>query len=229
MNNRQQSTIVEDLGLTSYGDVLSYQRELLTKKQDRAPSEGPCTHHLLYCEHKSVYTFGKSAKHENLLAQPGLLKRIQAELYETDRGGDVTYHGPGQLVVYPIFDLNALGIGPKQYIYQLEESVIRCLADFGIIAERLEKATGVWIGQGTENERKICAMGIRISRGISMHGLALNVNTGLSYFKHIHPCGLTDKGVASMKKELGRPIAIKKVKDRLNEKIIQTFELHLCH
>ncbi len=143
------------------------------------------------------------------------LAAVGAELFHVDRGGDITYHGPGQLVCYPILNLEDFHLGLKEYIHILEEAVIRVCASYGVKAGRVEKATGVWLDEGTPNERKICAIGVRSTHFITMHGLALNVNTDLRYFSYIHPCGFIDKGVTSLAKETGRQIPMREVTDRL--------------
>jgi lipoyl(octanoyl) transferase len=158
---------------------------------------------LILCEHTHVFTFGISADRNNLIVNPEFLIKIEAEVYETDRGGDITYHGPGQLVGYPIINLRKHGIGVKKYVSTLEQSIINALATFEILAYQMEGLTGIWVGQ-KGSERKIGAIGIRIRNGVSMHGFALNVTTDLSYFQHIVPCGITDKNVTSIHQEIGR-------------------------
>ncbi|MFY9597204.1 MAG: lipoyl(octanoyl) transferase LipB [Dysgonamonadaceae bacterium] len=161
------------------------------------------TQTLILCEHPHVITLGKHGNSNNLLLPTENLRKRGVEFFYTDRGGDITYHGPGQLVVYPIFDLDAFEIGLKSYIFKLEEVVIRLLNDYGIKAERMPGATGVWLETDSDkNARKICAIGVRSSHFVTMHGLALNVNTDLSYFSLINPCGFIEKGVTSIQKEL---------------------------
>jgi lipoyl(octanoyl) transferase len=172
-------------------------------------------HKLLFVQHPHVYTLGKSGHISNMLA-------ADAEVVRVDRGGDITYHGPGQWVVYPIFRLDTLGICIKEYMYRLEEVIIQTLAEYGIKGERLEKYTGVWL-DAVASPRKICAMGVRCSEHVTMHGLALNVNTDLSYFSRINPCGFTDKGVTSMQKELGTMFDIEKVKKSIIKNIYYLF------
>jgi lipoyl(octanoyl) transferase len=147
------------------------------------------------------------------------LQAIGATLFHIDRGGDITFHGPGQLVAYPILDLEHYGLGLKAYIHRLEEAVIRTCAAYGVKGDRVEGATGVWLDVGTPRERKICAIGVRSSRFVTMHGLALNVNTDLNYFRYIHPCGFIDKGVTSLAVECGGPVDMQEVKDRLSREI----------
>lgn len=158
---------------------------------------------LILCQHNHVYTFGKSAERNNLLISESFLKSINAQVFETDRGGDITYHGPGQLVGYPIINLRKHGLGVKKYVELLEQSIIDTLAKFGIVAYQIPSLTGIWVGAKNEVKRKIGAIGIRVKNGVSMHGFALNVSTDLSYFNHIVPCGIADKEVTSIEKELG--------------------------
>ena len=159
--------------------------------------------HIILCEHPHVYTLGRSGK------------AVGASLYHIDRGGDITYHGPGQLVCYPILNLEEFSLGLKEYVHLLEEAVIRVCASYGITAGRVEKATGVWLDGNSPRARKICAIGVRSSHYVTMHGLALNVNTDLCYFSYINPCGFIDKGVTSLQKELGKEVPIEEVKKRL--------------
>ena len=161
---------------------------------------------LILCEHKHVYTFGKSADKSNLLINRDFLETINAEVFETDRGGDITYHGPGQLVGYPIINLAKHNIGVRQYVELLESALIDALANFGIRAYQIPKLVGIWVGEKDEIKRKIGAIGIRVKNGVSMHGFALNVNSDLSYFNHIVPCGITDKSVTSIYEELGKDL-----------------------
>jgi lipoyl(octanoyl) transferase len=159
--------------------------------------------HLIFVEHPHVYTLGKSGDEHNLLLNYIQLQAKDADFFKTDRGGDITYHGPGQIVGYPILDLENFGIGLRQYIYSVEETMIRAMADFGLTAMRDPQATGVWLDVGKPSARKIGAIGVKSSRFVTMHGFALNINTDLEYFKYINPCGFTDKGVTSVEKELG--------------------------
>ncbi len=219
-----------DLGLRDYKETWDLQQELqnelISAKTAGHGSGG--RHCLLFVEHPHVFTLGKSGKENNLLVDPVFLQSIAASFYRTDRGGDITYHGPGQLVGYPVFDLDALGIGIKKYVAMVEESIIRTLQEFGIQTTRLTGATGVWIDTGnTTPIRKICAIGVKVSRGITMHGFALNVNTNLQYFKYINPCGFTDKGVTSMEKELETRPDMAQVKQVLLRKLTSLFGLEL--
>lgn len=218
-----------DLGLKEYKQAWDFQEGLLneTKALRENKDEENSAGHLIFCEHPHVYTLGKSGQQNNLLIQDEFLKKINATYYQSNRGGDITYHGPGQIVGYPIFDLDKLKIGVKEYIHRLEEAIILCLAEYEMKATRLEGATGVWLDAGTPNARKICAIGVRVSRAVTMHGFALNVNTDLSYFSHINPCGFLDKGVTSMQKEKGSQISFDEVKEKLKRHISEVFSLQL--
>lgn len=202
-----------DLELTDYASVLKYQENLFYENIKKKAKNENTNNYLILCEHQHVYTLGKSGNKNNLLINSDFLKRIGATYFETNRGGDITYHGKGQIVGYPILDLDSFGFGVRGYIETVENIIIEVLSSYGIISEKSDKNIGVWIEKGTKKERKICALGVKISRGITMHGFALNVNTDLSYFNHINPCGFTNKGVTSMQKELGKVINIEKVKD----------------
>ena len=171
----------------------------------------PAGNKLILCSHPHVYTIGRSGDRRNMLAGDGTLEKVGAQLIETGRGGDITYHGPGQLVGYPILDLEQFGLGVKEYIHAVEETVIRTLHRWGIDAGRLRGATGVWL----EGQRKICAIGVKVSRWVTMHGFALNVSTDLTYFGYINPCGFTDKGVTSMEKETENTVSQQEVKEVL--------------
>jgi lipoyl(octanoyl) transferase len=201
----------------------------LTTDQTEIPStvdRGLSTqNYLLFCEHPHVYTLGKSGKPENLLVNDEELKKISATYYKINRGGDITYHGFGQMVVYPIWDLETYFYTDiHRFLRDLEETVILTLADYGIKAGRVEGLTGVWIdGENPAKARKICAMGIRCSRWITMHGIALNVNTDLNYFNNIIPCGIDDKAVTSLQKELGREINMTEVKEKFSFYLSRTF------
>ncbi|MCD8310683.1 MAG: lipoyl(octanoyl) transferase LipB [Prevotellaceae bacterium] len=170
---------------------------------------------IVFCEHPPVYTLGRSGKEGNMLLGEEQLRRIGATLYRIDRGGDITFHGPGQLVCYPIIDLQAFRLGVKEYVRLLEEAVIRTCAAYGVKTGRVAQATGVWLEGDTPSARKICAIGVRCSHFVTMHGLALNVNTDLHYFNYINPCGFVDKGVTSLARELGHAVEMEAVKERL--------------
>ncbi|MCF8377953.1 MAG: lipoyl(octanoyl) transferase LipB [Bacteroidales bacterium] len=216
-----------DKGLIKYQEAWDFQKELHKKLLDLKQSgEKVIEQYLLYCEHPHVYTLGKSGHQENMLIQGDFLKKINAEFFKIDRGGDITYHGPGQIVGYPVFDLESMNIGIRSYIGLLENAVIKTLAEYNIQADRLEGAIGVWLKKNHEQSAvKICAIGVKVSRMISMHGFALNVNTDLNYFNYINPCGFIDKGVTSMEKELGEKINISEVKTILLKYIKEEFAL----
>lgn len=204
---------VIDTGLTDYADMLAQQRIVFNKMVAMKKTGMSIDEEYLYLtEHKPVVTLGKHAKEENLLLSIEAMTQRGIGVYHIERGGDVTFHGPGQLVCYPIIDLEQHKLGVRDYVELLEESVIRTLSSFGIAGERIAGASGVWVGAGTLRERKICALGVKCSRYITMHGLALNVNTDLSGFGIINPCGFVDKGVTSMAQELGGKVDMKKVK-----------------
>lgn len=173
---------------------------------------GITTEHLLLTEHEPVITIGRHGKRENILYPEKMLKAQGIECIQIERGGDITYHGPGQLVAYPIIDLESHKLGVKDYVFLLEESIIRILEKYSIKGERVEGASGVWIGVGSQQERKICALGIKCSRYITMHGLAFNINTDLNGFRLINPCGFVDKEVTSMQRELGYEMDMNKIK-----------------
>ena len=201
---------ITDLGTIDYAAAWEVQREafdaLTRAKQEGREGEQV----VLLCEHPHVYTSGKSGAVENLLVSGEFLRQIGAAWFKTDRGGDITYHGYGQLVGYPILDLERFGMGLKEYIHALEEAILRTVAGYGIAAGRLEGATGVWL----DGQRKIAAIGVRASRFVTMHGFALNANTDLKYFSYINPCGFVDKGVTSLEAELGRKVPMEEVKKR---------------
>lgn len=180
---------------------------------------------LIFVEHPHVYTLGKSGQQNNLLISDEFLKKINATYYKSNRGGDITYHGPGQIVGYPIFDLEALDMGVREYIGKIENAIIDTLAAYSISATQMEGATGVWIDVNTPKARKICAIGVRVSKAVTMHGFALNVNTDLNYFSYINPCGFVDKGVTSMEKELGSPLDFNQVKEKLQKELKHRFSL----
>lgn len=211
---------VSDLGVASYKPVWQQQEQLFQEAQVQKIAGKQVSQHLLLVEHPHVYTLGKSGVEANLLVSTVELHKAHAEFIKVNRGGDITYHGPGQLVVYPILDLEQFSFGVKDYIHRLEEVVINTIAEYGIKGERLEGATGVWLDTEGKNPRKICAIGVKCSRYITMHGLALNVNTNLDYFNYINPCGFVDKGVTSIKKEIHREIPM----NELKKCIIHQFE-----
>lgn len=205
-------TKLEDLGCKGYREVWELQNKRMEEvKTEKLSGKTPCNY-LLFVEHPPVYTLGKSGNETNMLISSLQLRAEHAEFIKVDRGGDITFHGPGQLVVYPILDLESFQLGVKDYVERLEEIVIRTIASFGIKGERLRGATGVWVEPDTARARKICAIGVKCSRYVTMHGFALNVNTELNYFNYIHPCGFVDKGVTSIEKETGRTPSLEEVK-----------------
>jgi len=219
-----------NLGLKDYKDTWDYQEvlfkesiQLKIKHRDGLTKVLP-SHKLLFCEHPHVYTLGKSGSEQNLLIGEAILKQKGATYYKINRGGDITYHGPGQLVVYPILDLDQFFTDIHKYMRFLEEAVILTISEFGIKGERITGCTGVWIDGNTPNERKICAMGVKSSRWVTMHGLALNINPDLDYFENIVPCGITDKAVTSMEQEIGGAVDFEAVSISLKQNIAKVFE-----
>lgn len=207
--------IYEDLKTIEYGRAWDYQQQLFAEALSCKDKGTRPESHLLFCEHPHTITIGKHGKQENLLFQETYLKEKGVSLFQIDRGGDITYHGPGQLVGYPIFDLEAYGIGLRQYIFNVEEIIIRLLQTYNIRSERLNGAAGVWLDTNIPSKtRKIAAIGVRSSRFVTMHGFALNVNTDLSFFSLINPCGFIDKGVTSMEKVLGYKVDMEEVKEK---------------
>ncbi len=216
-----------DLGIKEYKEAWdiqeNYQSDIISAKANKKVVDG----RLIFCEHYHVYTLGKSGQQNNLLINDDFLKKIKATYYQSNRGGDITYHGPGQIVGYPIFDLEALHMGVKEYIFKIEQAIITTLREYSIESTILEGATGVWLDVGTNKVRKICAIGVRVSKSVTMHGFALNVNTDLGYFNYINPCGFVDKGVTSMEKELGYKLNFEEVKHKLKFNIAKIFNLDL--
>ena len=219
-----------DLGHKSYSESLEVQENYFNgtislKRSNRKTDNPQPTHnYLLWVEHPPVFTLGKSGKIEHLLVDKEALAEKGIEFYQTNRGGDITFHGPGQLVVYPIFDLDNFFTDIHKYLRFLEEVVIETLKEYGLNGSRSQGETGVWLEVGTPFARKICAMGVRASRWVTMHGLAFNINTDLSYFDHIVPCGIQGKGVTSLSKELGREIGLEEVKEKLKTHLGRLFE-----
>lgn len=202
-----------DEGKKEYAEMLAKQRDVFSKMVERKKNGLPIEQEYIHLvEHPPVITLGKHAKETNVLLDEEQLSSCGVSLFHIERGGDVTYHGPGQLVAYPILDLEYHHLGIKDYVAILEEAAIRTIADFGIRGERISGASGVWIDAGTSKERKICAIGVKCSRYVTMHGLALNVNTDLNGFRLINPCGFIDKGVTSIAAELHKEIDINQVK-----------------
>lgn len=215
-----------DWGLVEYKTGWDKQEALFSSVIDRKLKSLSTTNYLIFCEHPHVYTLGKSGDEQNLLINSIQLQAKNAQFVKTNRGGDITYHGPGQVVGYPIFDLATFGMGLKQYIFYIEEAIINTLSLYGISGERLDGATGVWLDTGKPTCRKICAIGVRSSHFVTMHGFALNANTELEYFNFINPCGFVDKGVTSMKKELNASINIDELKVTLKDEILKLFMEH---
>jgi lipoyl(octanoyl) transferase len=218
-----------DLGMMNYKEAWQKQ-SLLMETLKKEKSEGKDgLNYLLFVEHPHVYTLGRNGNRENMLMDTVQLMEKNIEFIEVDRGGDITYHGPGQLVAYPVFCLNDFKTGVKEYVRRLEEIVIRTIAEYGIHGERLEKATGVWIDAGTSGARKICAIGVRCSQSVTMHGFALNVNTDLNCFNYINPCGFVDKGVTSMAKETGKTINICEIKNLVIQQFENIFDMEIAN
>lgn len=217
-----------DWGTIDYKEAWDKQEVIFgkyidTKKEKLPVSETPVGD-MIFCEHPHVYTLGKSGDSNNMLINDAFLKQVNATYYKTNRGGDITYHGPGQIVGYPILDLESMNLSLKQYINKIEDVIISTLSSYDIDADRLEGATGVWLDKDNPAKaRKICAIGVKASRYITMHGFALNVNTDLQYFNHINPCGFVDKGVTSVQKEVGRVVDIEDTKARLKENFEKAF------
>lgn len=225
---------LRNIGSIDYQNAWDYQEELFDgiveiKEQNRkAKSSAPTPNYLIYCEHPHVYTIGKSGKEDNLLISEEFLKSKGAQLFKINRGGDITYHGPGQIVGYPILDLDNFKLSIKSYIYSLEEVIIRTLKLYNIDAYRSDGATGVWLDpEDPVKARKICAIGVRTSHWVSMHGFAFNINTDLNYFDFIIPCGIVGKSVTSLSKELGREVNINTVIDQLSKEFEEVFEMKL--
>ncbi|MBM77009.1 MAG: lipoyl(octanoyl) transferase [Crocinitomicaceae bacterium] len=221
----------QDLGLIDYKECWDYQTELFenTVQQkifNRKNPENKITtkNHLIFCEHPHVYTLGKSGDEKNLLINDSFLKKKNASYYEINRGGDITYHGPGQLVVYPIFDLDHFFTDIHKYLRFLEESVILTLKEYGINSGRVKGLTGVWLDGGKPSARKICALGVKSSRWVTMHGIGFNVNTNLDYFNYIVPCGIEDKQVTSMSKELKTTLNFQEIKNKLKINMANVFD-----
>ena len=210
-----------DLGLKDYKECWDYQEEILAdtvndKKQTGKPSS---KNSFILVEHPHVYTLGKSGDEKNMLANADFLKKIEAIFYKINRGGDITYHGPGQIVGYPIIDLEYYKIGVREYIEKMEDAIIATIAEYGLEGDRKEGATGVWLQADHKvRARKICAIGVRVSRFVTMHGFALNVNTDMRYYNYINPCGFASNAVTSIQQELGEEISMDEVKSILRKK-----------
>ncbi len=230
-----KKVLFKDLGAMEYKKAWDYQEvlfneiiacKLANKKSEQNKVE--TLNHLLFVEHPHVYTLGKSGSENNLLINFIEMQKVDATYFKTNRGGDVTYHGPGQLVGYPILDLDNFSLGLKDYVHKLEEVIIQVLKEINIVSSRLEGASGVWLDAESETKaRKICAIGVRASRFVSMHGFALNINTNLDYFGYINPCGFTNKGVTSIEKELGTKQDINFVKEIVRTKFAEVFGMNI--
>lgn len=221
-----------DWGVKEYKEAWQEQEELFnaileTKKMQQC-NPIATQDYLILLEHPHVYTLGKSGEEQNLLLNYMQLQAKDAQFVHTNRGGDITYHGPGQLVGYPILNLENYKIGLREYIHRLEESIILTLEHYGLKGSRAQGAAGVWLDVGTVHERKICAIGVKSSRYVTMHGFALNISTDLSYFSHINPCGFTDKGVTSLEKELKGNITVEEVKTIYTKAFESIFEVEIA-
>lgn len=228
-----QTAYFKDIGLIEYKEAWLFQEKFFNEileiksKNRNDGSEITTKNHLIFCEHPHVYTLGNSGNKENLLVNEEYLKSRGASFYKTNRGGDITYHGPGQIVGYPIFDLDNFFNDIGKYLRFLEEVIILTLKEYGLSGERSKGETGVWLDVGKPTARKICAMGIKTSRWVSMHGFAFNLNTDLSYFENIIPCGINDKKVTSLEKEIGHKIDIDHAKSLIKSNLERVFDLKL--
>lgn len=230
---KNKNVVFQDWGLLDYQTAWDRQESIFSetvhvKTQNRTNGTSlEVPNHLIFVEHPHVYTLGKSGKPENLLLDEAGLINEDATYHKINRGGDITYHGPGQIVAYPILDLDNFFTDIHLYLRTLEEAVILTIADYGIPSGRYAGFTGVWLDADNEKARKICALGVRCSRWVTMHGLAFNVNTDLNYFKNIVPCGIDDKDVTSLERELGAKLDIEEVKKKLIQHISNLFEMKL--
>jgi lipoyl(octanoyl) transferase len=216
----------EDIGLKDYKDCWDYQEKILEEvvAAKRSTNKPAALNRFLLVEHPHVYTLGKSGDENNLLIHGDFLKKIEATFYKINRGGDITYHGPGQLVGYPIIDLEYYKIGVRGYIEKMEDAIIATLASYGLTGSRKEGATGVWLdAEIPAKSRKICAIGVRVSRYVTMHGFALNVNTDMRYFSYINPCGFLTYGVTSLERELGHKMDMQEVKETVKAKFNEIY------
>ncbi len=220
----EKSIITQNLGRIEYHKAWEYQEKLFSANLKNKAAGKPTTDYLLFCEHDHVYTLGKSGSENNLLVNNRQLQELNVDFVKTNRGGDITYHGPGQIVGYPIFDLEHFGLGIKDYVHLLEETIIRVIEPYGLKGERLAGATGVWLEtQIPGKTRKICAIGVKASRHITMHGFAFNVNTDLHFFDLINPCGFTNKGVTSLSREVGVPQDLNRVRSEVERTMRRIF------
>lgn len=234
--SKNRKTRFIHLGLRDYQEAWDYQEQLFKRSVDRKienrklpeAEQLPTENFLIFCQHPHVFTLGKSGKPENLLLDQHGLQEKKAQYYKINRGGDITYHGPGQIVGYPILDLDNFFTDIHKYLRYLEEAVIRTLQDYGITAGRIPGLTGVWIDfEDEQKARKICALGVKSSRWVTMHGFAFNVNANLDYFGYIIPCGIDDKAVTSMQKELGYEQDINEIEEKLKNHLADLFEMEL--
>lgn len=227
-----KSVEIRNLGMVDYQETWDLQEKLFKKTVDqkianrKLPEEAQTSTEnvLLFCQHPHVYTLGKTGKEENLLVDASQLDKLEASYYRINRGGDITYHGPGQIVCYPILDLDNFFTDIHQYMRTLEEAVIRTCAEYGLTTTRIEGLTGVWIDDPIQ-PRKIAAMGVKSSRWVTMHGLSFNVNPDLSYFQHIVPCGIDDKAVTSLQQETNQKLDLEDVRTRLEGHLLSLFEM----
>lgn len=230
-----KAIIVHDLGLIDYKEAWDYQEQLFKQIIDikienrKNNTDTPTTNYVLFCEHPHVYTLGKSGDESHLLLNEEALKSHDATYYKINRGGDITYHGPGQMVVYPILDLDNFFTDIHKYMRFLEETVIRTLLHYGVKGERFDGLTGVWLDPHTPKARKICALGVKSSRWVTMHGIGFNVNSDLSYFKHIIPCGIDDKEVTSLENEIGGRVDMNEIKNVLLKEMTALFQFQEIH
>lgn len=232
----KQQIRVNDIGLVPYQAAWDYQERLLQESVQRkaalrnGAAEGLTrpAHHLLFCEHPPVYTLGKSGQQEHLLINRAQLEEKGIQFVQTNRGGDITFHGPGQIVGYPIIDLEQFFTDIGKYLRFLEEVIIRVLADYGLQGARSKGETGVWLEPDVPGRaRKICAMGVRCSRWVTMHGFAININTDMNYFDHIVACGIADKAVTSLQQELGRMVSLEEVKGKISRYFAEVFDAEM--
>lgn len=235
-SNINNKVIFQDLGTKDYMPTWDYQEELLKKNLDikvtNRSNEDTSSHiltenHLLFVEHPHVYTLGKSGHENNMLANADKLKEIEATYVKVNRGGDITYHGFGQIVGYPVMDLENFYTDIHRYMRDLEEVIIKTIAEYGLKGERSPGETGVWLDVGKPYARKICAMGVKASRWVTIHGFALNVNTNMKYFDYIIPCGITDKQVTSLKYELEKEVDMEEVKEKIKKHFVDVFNCEL--
>ena len=231
--SKTNNIIVKNLGFINYSDCYEYQKKIqneiiqikLNNRNNKIKQKTP--NYLLFVEHNHVYTLGNSGDNSNLLFDKTILEKKGIDFHKTNRGGDITYHGPGQMVCYPILDMENFYTDIHKYLRLLEEAVILTLKEYGLNGERSEGETGVWLDVGSSKARKICALGVKTSRWVSMHGFAFNVNSDLSYFGNIVPCGIVDKQVTSLQKELNKEMDMREAKNKLKIHLVNLFEMEL--